>query len=66
MKVFAFSRRDFQSPYDCTVFDIWPKVDCLCQRAEFLLLTQTNCPASRQEFCHIFTAEFPELHFASL
>lgn len=59
------SWRDFQSPYNCTVLDICLKVDCLCQRALSLLLIQANCAGSRQKFCHIFAAEFPELHFAS-
>lgn len=67
-KAFAaqmISWRDFQSPYSCTVLDIWLKIYCLCQRALFMLLTKVNCAVSRQEFCNIFTAKFPELHFVN-
>lgn len=67
-KVLAVQRiswRGFQSPYNSTVLGIWLKIDCVCQRALFLLLTQANCAGSRQDFCHIFTAKFPEIDFAN-
>lgn len=56
--------KDFmEGIYNYTALDICLKIDHVCQRALFLLLTQANCAELRQEFCHIFTAKFSELLF---
>lgn len=52
-------------PYNYTVLGIWSKIDSLCYRTLFLLVTQANCAGLRKQFCHIFIAVFPELHFAN-